>query len=197
MGADNPSLCCLDFVALDVETTGLSPWRDQIVEIAALRFALDGSEIGELSQLVHPRRRIPEAARRVHGITNEMVHGMPSINVVLPEFLEFIADGCGVLLAHNADFDAAFVKAALSYSRFRPASLPVVDTIPLFRTLQPQSTGFRLSDLAKDLSLPAPRHRALDDARVMKCVFIKLVGQTPSMRTLSDLFSASPPTYFV
>ena len=88
-----------DYVVFDIETTGLSPYKDGIVELSALK-VIGGQVQEEFSTLVNPGRPISYAASRVNGITDEMVEDAPFIEEVLPEFLEFAGDL--PLLGHNA-----------------------------------------------------------------------------------------------
>lgn len=99
------------FVAFDLETTGLDPKKEKIVEIGAVKFDRLGP-IGRFSVLIHPGKPMPEEASRVNGITDAMLAGKPPIEAVLPDFLAFI-DGAA-LVAHNAPFDCSFMDAALA-----------------------------------------------------------------------------------
>src|SRR5262245_61987692 len=118
------------FVALDTETTGLSPVGDRVLEIAAAAFRADGYVGGEFGCLVDPGIPIPPELTRIHGITDEMVAGRPSVEEVLPEFLRFVADS--VLVAHNAPYDVAMLMLPLIRMRGRSAHRPpnnlVLDT---------------------------------------------------------------------
>jgi DNA polymerase III epsilon subunit family exonuclease len=90
------------FVIVDLETTGLSPYKHAITEIAAVRF--DGNEIiGEFQSLVDPERHIPSFITKLTGISNDMVEGSPTICEILPDFLKFLGDD--IFVAHNARFD--------------------------------------------------------------------------------------------
>ncbi len=158
------------FVAFDLETTGLSPQYDRIVEIGAVRFR-DGKEERRFSALIHPGLKMPSGATSVNGITDAMLEGKPSLEVVFPEFLEFIANG--ILIAHNASFDLGFVAAAL-----RKQSRPVlandyVDTRPMAMRAWPGRGNYKLQSLAVDLGIRSlEAHRAEDDARVCMEVFL-------------------------
>ena len=91
------------YVALDVETTGLSPKNgDRVIEIGAVAIENQGI-IAEFSSLIDVDKMIPWQVQKVHGITNEMLYGEPKPDEVLPEFYEFIAGS--ILVAHNASFD--------------------------------------------------------------------------------------------
>jgi DNA polymerase-3 subunit epsilon len=98
-------------VAFDLETTGLDPKRERIVEIGAVKFDRRGP-IGRFSVLIDPGIPMPAEASRINGITDAMLAGKPSLDEVLPDFLRFIGDA--FLVAHNAPFDCSFLDAALA-----------------------------------------------------------------------------------
>src|SRR3990172_4043123 len=79
-----------EFVAFDLETTGLYPVSCRIVEFGAVRFKLAKGELHHFEQLVDPECPIPGDATRIHGITDAMVHGMPTVATTLPIFLVFL-----------------------------------------------------------------------------------------------------------
>ncbi len=119
-----------EFVALDLETTGLSAAVDRVVEIGAVRFDARGVEIARFAQLVHPERLMSPSAQAVHGISDADLAGAPTARQVLPAFLEFLgAPGTSVLLAHNAAFDAAFLGRELSRAGMARPGYAVVDTL--------------------------------------------------------------------
>ena len=95
------------FCVLDVETTGFSPGRDSIIEIAVIRTERDGVE-QVLSELVRPAGNIPRKIREITGITNEMVADAETIDQVLPRVAELV--GAAPIVAHNAHFDRRFVE---------------------------------------------------------------------------------------
>lgn len=105
------------FVVFDLETTGLDPKKERIVEIGAAKFDKRGL-IGRFSVLIDPGIPMPAEASKVNGITDAMLAGKPSLDEVMPDFLRFI-EGT-VLVAHNAPFDCSFIDAALS-ARFEQA----------------------------------------------------------------------------
>ncbi len=164
------------FVVLDLETTGLSPERHAITEIGAVK--VRGGEVqGELATFVDPREPIPGAITAITGITDAMVRGAPPIDVVLPTVLEFLGDA--VLVAHNAPFDLAFLRAAAARLYAEPVTPPVVDTARLARRLLAgEVRSFRLATLAHHLrARTAPNHRALTDARATVDVLHALIGR--------------------
>ncbi len=99
------------FVAFDLETTGLDPKKERIVEIGAVKFDRRGP-IGRFSVLINPGIPMPAEASKINGITDAMLAGKPSLDEVLPDFIRFIAGAA--LVAHNAPFDCSFVDASLA-----------------------------------------------------------------------------------
>ena len=80
----------VEFVAFDLETTGLHSTFCKIVEFGAVRFRVDGTELDRMERLVDPNCPVPRDATAVHGITDDMLRGQPSIEKVLPEFVQFL-----------------------------------------------------------------------------------------------------------
>ena len=118
---DRP-LAEVEFVAFDLETTGLFPVVNRIVEFGAVRFRLDGRELGTWEQLVDPECPIPPGVTEIHGITDTMVRGQPTVARALPGFLDFLGRTEAILLAHNATFDLGFLNFAAAKTGRR--SLP-------------------------------------------------------------------------
>jgi len=151
-----------EYVAFDLETTGLSSQHDAIIEIGAVIMRRD-EVIDTFQTFVDPGRPLPGKITDLTGITDEMLRGAPKIGKALPEFLAF----CGgrPLCAHNADFDVGFVTAACE--RLGVEYAPTyADTLILAQNLMPQLSKFKLNIVADALSLPDfNHHRASDDAR--------------------------------
>ena len=99
------------FTVFDLETTGMSPVNDRIVEIAAMRVEVTG-EYSQFHTLLNPSRAIPPGATRVHHITNEMVAEAPRFQHIAHDFLEFARNS--TLVAHNARFDLGFLQESLA-----------------------------------------------------------------------------------
>ena len=97
----------MTFVAFDIETTGLTPVVDRIVEIGAVKFR-SGKVMDTFQELIDPEMSISPDATAVNGITDEMVAGCPLIDQALPQFVDFLADF--VSIAHNAPFDVGFLS---------------------------------------------------------------------------------------
>jgi DNA polymerase-3 subunit epsilon/ATP-dependent DNA helicase DinG len=154
-------------VALDIETTGLDPRTDSIIEIGAIRFNNRRIE-EEFSTLINPRRGIPEFITRLTGINNAMVQNSPLLDDVIPELEDFIADL--PILGHNVQFDVGF---------FRQMGLflynDTLDTYDMASVLLPSAGRYNLGALGQYLGIPFPAsHRALDDARVTQGIFTRL-----------------------
>ncbi|TCP55102.1 DNA polymerase-3 subunit epsilon [Tamaricihabitans halophyticus] len=152
------------FVVFDLETTGGSAESDAITEIGAVKVR-GGELLGEFTTLVDPQRGIPPEVVRLTGITQAMVHDAPTLDTVLPAFLEFAGDA--VLVAHNAGFDTGFLRAACQQRGYPRPRSTVLCTVRLARrVLSKQDTpSCRLSALATLFNARVPTHRALDDAR--------------------------------
>ncbi len=167
-----------EFVAFDLETTGLSSEKDTIIEIGAVLFS-GGKEVERFQAFVDPRRKLNPEIIELTGITNEMLEGAPLIDEVLPKFMEFVGDR--VVVAHNAKFDTGFIRAAcrklgIAYH------LTAVDTLSLSQQLMPQLNRYKLDIVAKALKLPNFRHhRAADDANICGQILIKLARMLEDM----------------
>lgn len=185
-----------EFIAWDLETTGLHPVSSEIVELGAVRFRGDGVVLDQFQQIVDPQCRIPAAAYQVHGITNAMVRGKPTIAEVLPQFLEFLGDAPVLMLAHNANFDLGFLSAALGRLRLTPPLHSTLDTCGLARKRTPLRR-YNLQALGRYFGLiEYERHRALEDAVLLKDVFRRLIARPPMLHQVEDLYQFSPPRQF-
>jgi DNA polymerase-3 subunit epsilon len=153
------------FVVLDLETTGGSAERDSITEVGAVKVR-GGERLGELATLVDPGTGIPPQVVALTGITTALVTGAPRLPQVLPSVLEFLTGA--VLVAHNAPFDAGFLRAACERHGAVWPRPPVLCTARLARAvLTPdEASSVRLGALAELFGTATrPTHRALADAR--------------------------------
>ena len=167
-----------EYVALDLETTGLMAETDRIVEIGAVRFRADGQEIGRFQRLVNPQRPMSPAAYAIHGLSDLDLADAAPAPEVLPEFLSFLGTpGTTALLAHNAAFDAGFLGRELSRAGLFAPSHSLFDTLALARRRLPQLASHRLENLARVLGLDsAGAHRALADSLRVKAIWLRLGG---------------------
>ncbi len=179
------------FVAFDVETTGLVPGVDRVLELAAVSFTRD-TVLHVSSQLVNPGIPIPAAAGRVNGITDDMVRDAPCIASVLPAFLSFL--GRGVPVAHNASFDVGFVSTDVEALGLpRPAG-PVLDTRALARAAFPGRYSYSLTNLVRDLGICVEgAHRALADAHACRLLLLECLRQLGPDLSADELAARSFP----
>ncbi|QIS10891.1 DEDD exonuclease domain-containing protein [Nocardia arthritidis] len=182
------------FVVVDLETTGTSPGADAITEIGAVKVR-GGEVLGEFATLVNPGRAIPPAVVHVTGITTAMVCAAPRIEAVLPGFLEF-ASGA-VLVAHNARFDMAFLRAAAAGMDAAWPNPQVLCTVKLARRVlgRDEAPTVRLGVLARVLGAATqPTHRALDDARATVDVLHALIARVGNqgVHSLTELLDYLP-----
>jgi DNA polymerase-3 subunit epsilon/ATP-dependent DNA helicase DinG len=162
-------------VALDIETTGLDPYRDEIIEIGAVRF--NGKRIeDEWSTLIKPRQAIPPFITQLTGISNEMVFNAPEVQDVIQEFADFV--GNAPILGQNLQFDLSFLQRqrVLQYNQ-------VIDTYELASVLMPTAGRYNLSALGQALGiiLPGDAHRALYDAQLTTAVYQALLQKAMEM----------------
>lgn len=146
-----------EFVALDLETTGLNQYEDDIIEIGAARFR-DGELLDSFGTLINPGRNVPERITAITGIHTEDVVDAPSIRDVLSDLRRFVGDS--PIIGHRVDFDLGFL------SRYDIGTLNVaVDTYELASVMMPTAPRYNLNSLAAQLGLDLENaHRALDDA---------------------------------
>jgi DNA polymerase-3 subunit epsilon len=195
------SLCDTTFVVVDLETTGGRATgrgaglpADAITEIGAVKVR-GGAILGELATLVDPGRSIPPQIVQLTGITSAMVCDAPTIDAVLPMFLEFSRGA--VLVAHNAGFDIGFLRAAAERCQIVWPRPPVLCTVRLARRVlsRDEAPSVRLSALARLFNAATePTHRALDDARATVDVLHALIERVGNqgIHTYADLRSYLP-----
>ena len=161
-----------EFVAFDLETTGLSPRTDEIIEIGAVVMK-QGREVARYQTFVDPHRKLLKETTDLTGITDDMLVGAPSIEEALPEFLKFV-DG-RILVAHNADFDTAFIREACK-KLGHPYTYTSADTLVLSQNLMTKLNRHKLNIVADALSLPEfNHHRAADDAVTCGMIMAKFM----------------------
>lgn len=181
-------LALVPFVAVDVETTGLNPRTEEIVEIGAVKI-IDGKIVGEFETLVAIDRTIPFVARQVHGIGNEMLVGKPRVREALTLLLEF-AQG-GPMVEHSLRaFDIAFLERAHGDTLLGPC----LNTCTLSRKLFPHIPKHSLEACCTRFRIQNRQpHRALSDARATGELLIKLLdlcaSRYPLLRDLETVCS--------
>ena len=171
-------------VIFDFETTGLDSLRDRIIEIGAIKYT-NGQRVAEFSTLIKPDITLPEVASRITGITLEMLEGQPSIDTILPGFLQFIEHS--LLVAHNAEFDMAFLRQASNRLGYQ-IEWPCFCTLKMARQLLPNLESKNLDSLAQHYGLSfAARHRSIGDCEVTGSVLQSLLqGEGSALQQWKD-----------
>ena len=184
------------FVVFDIETTGFSPASCKIIEIGAVRVE-EGRITDRFSTFVNPESPIPFRIENLTGINDNMVLQAPTIDRVLPEFLEFCRGA--VMVAHNAGFDMSFIQKNCEDLGIGQ-TFTVVDTVAMARFLLPGLNRFKLDTVAKALNISLENHhRAVDDAACTAEIFVKFVKMLKErdildLDALNEQGSVSPNT---
>jgi Rad3-related DNA helicase/DNA polymerase III epsilon subunit-like protein len=157
-----------DYVALDLETTGLDPVRDRVIEVGAVAFTPD-RVTATFDQLVDPGRAVPETVLRLTGIRQEELRGAAEPQAALRRLAEFVHGRQPV--GHGARLDVEFLETAGLWD----ASQEILDTLDLARILLPAAASHSLPLLATEMGFNQPRpHRALDDADATRQLLLRL-----------------------
>ncbi|AFK86828.1 MULTISPECIES: PolC-type DNA polymerase III [Thermoanaerobacterium] len=162
------------FVVFDIETTGLSSINDNIIEIGAVKIK-NCQIVDTFETFVNPQVHISKFITKLTGITDDMVKEYPSIEEILPKFLDFIKDS--ILVAHNANFDVTFIKTK-ARNLGMEVDNPVLDTLELSRHMYENLKNYKLDTVAQHLGVSLENHhRAVDDAKATAEIFIKSINK--------------------
>lgn len=168
-----------EYVVFDLETTGVSASHDAIIEISAIK-VIAGEIVDTFSSLVNPERPISPAASAINHITDDMVANEPTIEEVLPLFIEFIEDF--ILVGHNIhSFDMKFIwRDAERVFEGKTITNDYLDTLPYSRKKLPRLAHHRLVDLAEHYGLEiGGAHRALFDCEMNQKCFEFMARENP------------------
>jgi DNA polymerase-3 subunit alpha (Gram-positive type) len=170
-------------VVFDIETTGFGPVNDKIIEIGAVK-VIDGKIVDTYSTFINPEVPIPFEIEKLTSINDSMVIDSPTIDVVLPQFLEFCKD-C-IMVAHNASFDVGFITKKAEFLGI-DTDFTVIDTVSMARVLLPDLTKFKLNIVAKELGISLENHhRAVDDAGATAEIYVRFIHMLKE-RNISSL----------
>lgn len=161
------------YIVLDIETTGLDPKTEKIIEIGAARVR-DGQVAETYQTLVNPARKLTERIVELTGITDDMLCGAPYIEEVLPAFLDFAGED--LLLGHSVRFDYSFLKRAAVNQKYA-FEKKAVDTLKLARLCLPELPSRSLGALCEHYGIGHTAHRALGDALATHALYQKLCAQ--------------------
>lgn len=182
----------MSYVVFDTETTGLLPHKDDVVQLGAMRVLRGRIVEGEcIDTLVDPKRPIPAASTKVHGISDSMVRGAPDFDSVTKRFHAFCTGS--VIVAHNAPFDMAFLhrqskESGLTFNH------PILDTVLVSAVLFGASAKHTLDAICERLGITIPehlRHTALGDARAtaeVLCAMIPML-KAQGMNTFGEVIA--------
>lgn len=175
----------MNFIVFDLETTGLNPVTNEIIEIGAIKF-----EVNEPVEIFHtfvkPKNKISGKITSINGITNEKVENSPSIEEIIPKFLDFIGED--VLIAHNSDFDMGFILNQLYKLGYKKTKNKVIDTLKLarqkvkeydFETDRDRKLkSYKLESFKYALDLwELDSHNSIDDCKVCAYLYLKIKNE--------------------
>lgn len=178
-----------DFTVIDLETTGLNPKTDKIIEAGAVRVR-NGVITEQFASPVNPGRKLEERIIELTGIRDEDLEEAPYIEEVLPKLIDFIGDD--ILVGHRVLFDFSFIKKAatnigLSFEK------KGIDTLKLARRFLPELESKRLTFLCEYYGIPLQAHRAVEDAKATAMLYHKLTEAFPQ----EDAYQPIPLLYKV
>lgn len=171
------------YISVDLETTGLCPKEDRIIEIGAVRVE-NGRITGEFSRFVNPGRTLPERIVELTGIVQEQVDGAETIAAVLDDFMGFAGEL--PLLGHRILFDYSFLKRA-AVNAGKTFERSGVDTLKLSRQYLSELPSRRLSELCAYFNIPIEAHRALEDARAAHFLYQELCARFYEEKSFSPI----------
>ena len=179
-------------MVIDIETTGIDPATDAIIEIAPVDLVRGGGVTNARSTYVAPGRRIPAITSAVHHLTDEAVHGAPPLSEVLPMFA-----GADVYVAHNCEFEQSFLTRHQAW----PLT-PWVCTYKCALRVWPDLVGHKNQELRYQLGLASPYgiprdqispHRAASDVVITAAILEELIKQARWSQLLQ--WSYEPPLH--
>lgn len=186
-----------NYTALDLETTGLNPKYDKIIEVGAVKVR-NGEIIDRFQQLIRPGIALPEKITGLTGITQEELLEAKDSEEVIPQILDFLEDD--VILGHSVMFDYSFLKkAAVNQNLWKPEQSHLgIDTLRLSRIYLPELPSRRLTDLCLHYGIEHHAHRALGDAEStsqLYSIFVKELGKNQTLEEREKTFAPFPLVY--
>lgn len=173
-----------DYTIIDIETTGLDPINDKIIELAALKVR-DNKIVDNYSTLINPKIEIDSFITELTGITNEMLENAPTIEEKLQEYIEFIGED--IIIGHNINFDINFIYD--SYEKYFNSFLfnDYIDTLRLSRNFIKDTPNHKLKTLSEKFNINYDNaHRALNDCYITNSLYMilkEIINSRDSERT--------------
>ena len=173
----------LTYTIVDLETTGLNPSSDEIIEIGAIKFS--GNNVLDIfNKLVKPEQPVSQNISELTGITPEMLENEPPVKPVLAKFREFAGDS--ILVAHNADFDISFLRNGAKKWLNADIDNLVVCTLLTSRDILPNLDNHKLHTIAKYFHLEvANRHRAIGDSELTYQIWLRFMEKLKGKNVLT------------
>lgn len=165
-----------DFTAIDVETTGLNPKMERIIEVGAVKVR-GGKVVNRFESLLNTGRKLENRIVELTGITDEMLKEAPSPEEVMPQLLDFIGDD--ILLGHSLMFDYSFIKRlAVNLKLMEAQSTSMgIDTLKIARHFLMELESRSLPYLCQYFDIPHKPHRALEDSLAAAMLYETLAGK--------------------
>lgn len=157
-----------DYIVFDLETTGLSPQDNKIIEIGAIKYK-NNEKCEEFNVLINPQIELPSKIIELTGITDEMLKDCETIDKVLPRFIEFIEDL--PLVAHNSSFDRSFIFYKAKELGIKEITNKDIDTLELSRRYIYGVVNHKLRTLKIHLGIENASHRSIADCETANAVF--------------------------
>jgi DNA polymerase-3 subunit alpha (Gram-positive type) len=159
------------FVCFDIETTGLNPQQDKIIEIGAVK-VVNKKIVGIFNELIHPQMKLPAIITSITGINDAMLVNADTLDNVIPRFLEFAGDH--IVLGHNIMFDYSFIKKAAAKMNMGFEKTGI-DTLELSRYLHRDLESRSLENMCRHYQIHNDHaHRAYDDAKATAMLYVQL-----------------------
>lgn len=175
------------YVVVDIETTGLSPQRDEIIEISAIRFE-KGMKKDTFSTLIKPDNEIPYFITQLTGISNQMVAGAPHIKEAVSDFKKYVSDD--IIVGYNVNFDVNFIYDKLLENCSVKLGNDFVDVLRIARVVLTHLSTHKQTAVAEYYGLSVTgAHRAMKDCELCNAIFVQLQREMRSAgKTISDYF---------
>ena len=178
-----------NFVCLDLETTGLDPRSDRIIEIGMVRVR-EGKVEAQFSTLINPMQQLEKRIEEITGITQKDLENQPQLRDVLPQILEFLGED--VLLGHRILFDYSFLKRAFTNEKI-PFERKGIDTLKIARKVVSDCESKSLPNLCKHYGIEYQPHRALSDVLAT----LRLYERLSDLYYEEEIFAPKPLLYKV
>ncbi|AVP49036.1 PolC-type DNA polymerase III [Williamsoniiplasma luminosum] len=173
------------FVVFDLETTGLSPEFDEIIEFGAVVYNYKNGERKRVDYLIKPEKPLKAFTKELTGITDEMLEDKPTIEEIFPTIYDLIKDG--ILVAHNASFDFNFLNSHAQKLGYPELKNTVIDTLSIARSVYPTLKNYRLGTVAKKTGIiydDRDAHRADYDADILIDVYEHIWNDAKKMHDI-------------